>query len=122
MVLEGGWFLTCLEQLDGLRALVRLAHLVLLHDVVLDLLVALHQRLEARHHPPGEVGDARRAGGLRVGQVDVDHEDVRQHAGGKEDKVNTAIYTIQISNYFGNSIIQIKNGRTFFNQISGRLK
>lgn len=76
---------TRFEQLDGLRPLVLLAHLVLLHHVVLDLLVALGQRLELQQDPLGEVGDARRGRRLRVRQADVDHEDVREHAGNEEE-------------------------------------
>lgn len=79
---------TRFEQLDGLRPLVLLAHLVLLHHVVLDLLVALRQRLELQQDALGEVGDARRGGGLSVRQADVNHEDVRQHAGDKGEKLN----------------------------------
>lgn len=74
---------TRFEQLDGLRPLVLLAHLVLLHHVVLDLLVALRQWLELQQDPLGEVGDARRGGRLSVRQADVDHEDVGEHAGNK---------------------------------------
>lgn len=78
---------TRFEQLDGLRPLVLLAHLILLHHVVLDLLVALGQRFELQQDPLSEVGDARRARRLSVRQADVDHEDVREHAGGKKKKI-----------------------------------
>ena len=72
---------TCLKKLDGLRPLILHPHLVLLHHVVLDLLVALIQRLQLQQNPLGEVRDARRRGRLGVRQVHINHEDVREHAG-----------------------------------------
>ena len=75
---------TCLEELDGLGLLVRLLE-ALLADVVVDLLLR-GQGLESGQDPAGELGHVGGAGGARVGQRHVDHENVRQHAGGEGER------------------------------------
>lgn len=72
---------TCFEELDGLRSLILLAHLVLLDHVVLDLLVNLGERLQLQQNSLRELRDAGGGRWPSVRQVHVDHEDVREHTG-----------------------------------------
>lgn len=70
---------TCFEELDCLCPLVLLFHFVLLDHVILDLLVALCEGFELQQNSLCEVWNTRRCSRLRVGQVDINHEDVSEH-------------------------------------------
>lgn len=72
---------TGFEKLDGLCPFILLSHVILLNHVVLDLLIALDERLQLQQNPLSEVCDAGGGSWLSVWQVDVDHEDVREHTG-----------------------------------------
>lgn len=72
---------TCFEELDCLSPLILLSNLILLDHVVLDLLVTLSQRFQLHQNSLCEVRDAWGGGWLGVWQVDINHEDVREHTG-----------------------------------------
>lgn len=76
--------LTRLEQLDSLRALVRLLGVLLVH-VVVDLRLR-REGLEAPQDPAHELGHVGRGGGPGAGQRHVHHEDVGQDTGDGESE------------------------------------
>lgn len=74
--------LTRLQQLDSLRALVRLLGVLLVH-VVVDLRLR-REGLEAPQDPAHELGHVGRGGGPGARQRHVHHEDVGQDTGDGE--------------------------------------